>query len=254
MRWELLAALVAILLVVLTLGFEKRRPRAIRITASDLDNIEAEATGCRTSEWLDSQPCNNACSNAYKVQSRQVLSGPGTCDGVALVQTVSCPDGPCTCYKEDLLELLSKSPHHVLGQNVSFCQGVCDGAQTGDACTVGCREASGLSVSGNAKFVCVKNRTGEPVWAGDEARPFECVQRTTECPAILPSRFIQPLPGSKCVGAKTGDTCAFACHVGLAPVGQTNVATCLPNGSWSEVPRCQQQTCGDGIACTINSL
>jgi len=84
-----------------------------------------------------------------------------------MTQKVACPDGPCVCRKGDLFDLLRGVPHNVDMDDVTFCGGVCDGANVGDTCTVGCSDASGLTPFGTAKFNCVRSMQGEGQWVND---------------------------------------------------------------------------------------
>jgi len=236
--------------------------RAMRITfptPEELDSIEG-GSSCQTSDWVDSRACNNACSNANKVQQRRQLSPPGTCEGVAMVQTISCPDGPCTCYKQNLLELIGPNGG---SSNVTFCGGVCENAQQGQECRVGCQatnsQGGSLTVVGTPRFTCLKTTEGRAAWVGDpagpSAGPFACAIAPPKCdtPAFLNASSVV-LPGSKCTDAGVGDVCAIACHVGTTPSGGMNRAMCQVDGSWSyERLGCVPQICngGGGIDCTF---
>lgn len=218
----------------------RARPCATASRPIRTDAAAGAAAACPSGLWTTVRACgaDGACGPAA-TEVQQCVTAP------SVVQTVSCGAAapPCTCHASDLRALLGAN-----ATSVTFCGGICDAAQVGQQCVLGCVAGTApTSDGGFATVTCLADGT----WAWNKDHAFSCAPPQIRCPDVTPSAFLTTLvaPGVRCQGATPGDRCVIACHVGNAPAGDVSVATCRADGTWDHALACVPQDCGAGTGC-----
>ena len=190
-------------------------------------------------ETIEVSPCSGDCDKATKVV-QQVSRNPD-CPAKD-PQTVSCkgaesPD--CNCSMDKLKALLASKG--VTGY--TFCgspggssqPSVCDLAQGGDKCYLGCDSPN--RVQGEGYATCLS--TGD--WELAEGLgQFACVPDEPSCPDLY-NNAASWFSGT-CVNAKPGDKCFMNCHAGNAPDNDVIEVQCGADFQWSpQTPTCNVQ-------------
>lgn len=210
----------------------------MRLSDDDGSACDPSAPGAQ-GRWQAMTVCQGACTSAF--QTRQWIPAGGdasTCPQT--LQTVSCASSaPCQCVLSDLQARLP---------GVVPCGGVCDNALPGQQCKLTC--SGSQTLVGSAQVTCL----GDGTWGIDPDWPTTCQASLTRCPNVYGNLALQTLPymSTACIGAQPGDTCAYACHVGFAPLNGNSVLTCMPDGTWNVDPNshaCVAQSCATG--CTF---
>jgi hypothetical protein len=227
---------------------ERGLPSRLEATAgASCSSIEAS---CDPGQWVTVKSCDpglhdkTQCSDDVLYRERRKTDPTDTrplCCPVS--ETQPCGAKSCMCSYSQL----------PIADDAAFgqCGGICDDADIGDQCIVGCSDTA-IGASPVA-FTCIGG-----AWAPTGALPKCDDTRLRECPPVFndnDATLRMVVYSGVCNGAIGGDECVIHCLPGYRPEGNATHATCS-HGQWSAQLNCVPQvSCSDAefeVPCSVS--